>query len=62
LIKREKFLKTLFGDIAVSMKENKEIRRFRSLVSGEEGTDKPLYTINKHPRIILRDGVAKVHY
>ena len=58
---RENFLKSLFVRLAEPMKEHKEFRRFRSLVPPEEeGQGKSLYEIQKHPRLIMRDGVARV--
>ncbi len=58
--KREKFHKLLFSRLAEPIKEFKDLRRFRSLVSTEKGSDKPLYKIDKHPRLIIRDGVARL--
>ncbi|HEY97554.1 MAG TPA: hypothetical protein G4O16_05160 [Dehalococcoidia bacterium] len=61
IIRTEKLRKVLFNWLAEPMKKYKDLRHFRSLISPEEeGRDKPLYKINKHPRIILRDGVARV--
>jgi len=58
--KREELTKSVFRWIAQPMKEFKELRRYRSLVlPAEEGQGKPLYTIKKHPRLILRDGVVR---
>ena len=41
------------------MEKFKDLRRFRSLLTVEEGQDKPLYKIKKHPRLVIHDGVAR---
>ncbi len=59
--KREEFYKFLFSQLAEPMKANKKLRRYRSLIPPEEeGQGKPLYSIKKHPRLIMRNGVARV--
>ena len=56
----EDSIKSYFDQLAEPMKEFKELRRFRSLLTVEEGQDKPLYKIKKHPRLIIRDGVVEL--
>jgi len=59
--KAESFMKSFFRQLAEPMKELKDIRHFRSLVApAEEGQDKQLYKIRQHPRLIVRDGVARL--
>ena len=54
-------MRDLFIYLAEPLKEFRDIRRFRSLIPpGKEGSEKPLYKIKKHPRLIIRDGVARV--
>ena len=58
--KVEDSIKSFYGQVAEPMKELKELRRFRSLVTAEEGSDTPLYKIKQHPRFIMRDGIARL--
>ena len=59
--KVEDKFKSFFSQLAEPLKELKDLRRFRSLVPLEEvGRDKPLYKIKKHPRLVIRDGVASL--
>ena len=59
--KLEDLMKSRYGQLAKSMIEFKNIRRFRNLVPpAEEDQAKPLYKIKKHPRLIMRDGIAKL--
>lgn len=45
--------------IAEDLENNKELRRFRALVPFDEARrGKPLYTIDQHPRFVIRDGVG----
>ena len=61
LDKLEEVIKSFWGRFAEPLKTFKDLRRFRSLVPLEEvGRDKPLYKIKQHPRLIIRDGVARV--
>ncbi len=57
---QEDLIKSAFSRLAESMETYKDIRRFRSLLTVEEGSEKPLYKIKKHPRLLMRDGVARV--
>ena len=50
---------SLFTMIAEPMEEYKELRRFRSLITREEGTGTPLYKKKKRPKLVIRDGVMK---
>ena len=50
---------SLFARIAEPMEEYKELRRFRSLITSEEGTGTPLYKKTKRPKFVIRDGVMK---
>ncbi|MBN1831648.1 MAG: hypothetical protein JW896_06000 [Deltaproteobacteria bacterium] len=50
---------SLFARIAEPMEKYKELRRFRSLITREEGTDTPLYKKKNHPKLVNRDGVMK---
>ena len=59
--KLEDMLKSIFSLLAEPLRTFKDLRRFRSLVPFEEvGRDKPLYKIRRHPRLIIRDGVAQL--
>lgn len=59
--KYENDVKVFFYYMSQSLDKYKDIRRFRRLVPSEkEGKEEPLYRNKKHPRIILRDGVAKL--
>jgi flavodoxin/ferredoxin len=50
-----------YSHLAEGLKTYKDLRRFRPLVpDGEEGTGKPLYKIEHHPRFIMRDGVMRL--
>jgi len=51
-------IKSYFGKLAKPMIEFKDLRCFRSLITEEEGSDKPLYRIKKHPKLVIRDGVV----
>ena len=48
---------SIFSKLAEPMEEYKELRRFRSLITREEGSDAPLYKKIKRPKLIIRDGV-----
>ena len=50
---------SIFTKLAEPMEECGELRRFRSLITSEEGTGTPLYKKKKHPKLIIRDGVMK---
>jgi len=50
---------SLFNMLAEPMKENKELRHFRSLITEEEGSGRPLYQRKEHPKLVIRDGVVK---
>jgi hypothetical protein len=50
---------SMFAKIAEPMEEYKELRRFRSPITREEGPDTPLYKKKKHPKLVIRDGVIK---
>lgn len=50
---------SIFEKLAEPMEEYKELRRFRSLITQEEGTDTPLYKKKKRPKLIIRDGVVR---
>ena len=59
--KYENDVKVFFHYLSESLDKYEDIRRFRKLVSPEkEGREGPFYRNKQHPRIILRDGVAKV--
>jgi ferredoxin/flavodoxin len=48
---------SIFARIAEPMEEYKELRRFRSQKTRDEGSDTPLYKKKKRPKLIIRDGV-----
>jgi hypothetical protein len=50
---------SIFAKLAEPMEEHKGLRRFRSLITREEGSDTPLYKKKKRPKLIIRDGVIR---
>lgn len=50
---------SIFKRLAEPMEEYKELRRFRSLITEEEGSGTPLYKKQRRPKLIIRDGVIK---
>jgi flavodoxin/Pyruvate/2-oxoacid:ferredoxin oxidoreductase delta subunit len=54
------FFKSYYSLLAEPMIKYKELRRFRNLSTVEEGSDKPWYKLKKHPRLTIRDGVARL--
>ena len=50
---------SLFEKLAEPMEEYKELRRFRSLITQEEGSGTPLCKKKKRPKLIIRDGVIR---
>lgn len=49
----------IFKKLAEPMEEYGELRRFRSLITSEEGSGTPLYKKKKRPKLIIRDGVIR---
>ena len=58
----EDMIKATFSRLAESLMTYKDLRRFRYPFTVEEGSGRPLYKIKKHPRLILRNGVAKENF
>ena len=54
----EDSIKSYFNQLAEPMKEYKDLRRFRSLITKEEGSDKPLCKIKDYPKLVIHDGVV----
>jgi len=52
-------VKAYFDKLSESMYEFKNIRRFRNLLSVEEGSGKPLYQIKDHPKLVIKEGVVR---
>lgn len=50
---------SIFSKLAEPMEEFKKLRRFRSLITQEEGSGTPLYKKKNHPKLIVRDGVIR---
>ncbi len=50
---------SIFEKLAEPMEEYKELRRFRSLITQEEGSGTPLYKKKKRPKLIIKDGVIR---
>ncbi|MGD9159626.1 MAG: flavodoxin family protein [Desulfobacteraceae bacterium] len=50
---------SIFEKLAEPMEEYGELRRFRSLITGEEGSGTPLYKKKTRPKLIIRDGVIR---
>lgn len=50
---------SIFEKLAEPMEEYKELRRFRSLITREEGSGTPLYKKKKRPKLIIRNGVIR---
>jgi flavodoxin/Pyruvate/2-oxoacid:ferredoxin oxidoreductase delta subunit len=50
---------SIFKRLAAPMEEYGELRRFRSLITEEEGSGTPLYKKQKRPKLIIRDGVIR---
>jgi flavodoxin len=48
---------SIFTRLAEPMEEYGELRRFRSLINGEEGSGTPLYRKKNRPKLLIRDGV-----
>jgi flavodoxin/Pyruvate/2-oxoacid:ferredoxin oxidoreductase delta subunit len=50
---------SIFERLAEPMENHKDLRRFRSLITEEEGSGTPLYKKQKRPKLIIRDGVIR---
>ncbi len=50
---------SIFKRLAEPMEKYKELRRFRSLITEEEGSGTPLYKKQRHPKLIIRGGVIR---
>ncbi len=50
---------SIFKKLAEPMEEYKDLRRFRSLITQEEGSGTPLYKRKRRPKLIIRDGVIR---
>ncbi len=50
---------SIFTKLAEPMEEYGELRHFRSLINGEEGSGTPLYKKKNRPKLIIRDGVIR---
>ena len=52
-------VKAYFDKLSESMYEFKDLRHFRNLLAVEEGSGTPLYKIDKHPKLVMKDGIAQ---
>lgn len=50
-------IKAYFDKLAEPMYEFKTLRHFRNLLTVEEGSGTPLYQIQEHPKLVIRDGI-----
>ena len=50
---------SLFTKLIDSMKGYEKERRFRSLITQEEGSGMPLYERKEHPKLVIHDGVTR---
>ncbi len=50
---------SIFKRLAEPMEKYRELRRFRSLITAEEGSGTPLYRKQRRPKLVIRDGVMR---